>query len=388
MTDFDKEKTGFQHKFIKNDAAMLNRLFGTDDVIPFWLADIDFEIAKPITKELKRLVERGIYAYEFDSNGVYNAISQWFQKRHDLVLNPASFIQVPSVLTGIATLIRELTNPGDGIAIQTPVYHQFARIISSTDREVVRNPLKIVDGHYQMDFEDLENKIKGKNVKAILLCNPHNPVGRVWEKEELEKLILIADKHRIIIISDEIHSDIIFTGHKFNSITSLESKNHIALIGSPGKTFGMQSISNGYIYTGDEIVYKKIHRFVDSMSLGHGNAFTTFATISAFKEAEQWLDQFLVYLENNVSWIESFLKNEMPEIKLYSPEGTYQIWLDFGNFCKSEEALKELLINKAKLGLAPGSWFDQDSPLCMRMNIASPLSKIQNAFERLEFVKD
>ncbi|MCG8332735.1 MAG: PatB family C-S lyase [Chitinophagales bacterium] len=384
MNPFNIINEDYQHQFARQDPKMLKNMFGSEDLTPFWIADMDFRVAQPITDELKRLVERGIYAYEFATQDVYNAIVDWNNKRHQLSLDTKSFLQISGVLTGISLLIRELTEPNDGILIQTPVYHQFAQIIKKSDRRIVRNPLQIIDGKYEMDFKDLEKKLQTENVKIILLCNPHNPVGRVWKKEELEKLTALANKHGVTIVSDEIHSDIIYSGHRFNSILSLGQKNHIAMLGSPAKTFGMQSISNGYIYIPNETIRKQIKNTIGAMYLNHGNALTTFATIAAFKEGGIWLDDLLHYLERNISWIQDFVQKELPFVKMYPIEGTYQAWLDFREMNLNKEELDQLITEKAKLALTPGNWFDRDSALFMRMNIASPLTKIQTAFKQLQ----
>ena len=383
-TDFENLKTGYQNKFIRTNSKMLTQLFGTDDVTPFWVADIDFEIALPITSELKRLVERGIYAYEFDSKGIYDSIASWNQKRHGFELDTQAFVQVPGVLTGIGILLRELTREGDGVLVQTPVYHQFAKVVETGGRKLIKNPLKIVDGRYEMDFDDLENKLKTESIAVILLCNPHNPVGRVWNTSELKRVLELADEYDARVISDEIHSDIVYVEHRFISVGTLGNEKHVSLIGSPAKTFGMQSISNGYIYIRDEQARKQVAGLVDSMYLGHGNAFTTFATIAAFEQGSDWLDEFLELMQTNINWIDCFIKRELPGVKSFPVEGTYQVWLDFRGVCSDIDALKKLLVEKAKLGLTPGSWFDKENSLFMRMNFASPTAKIQDAFESLK----
>ncbi|MDY8134344.1 PatB family C-S lyase [Aquimarina sp. 2201CG5-10] len=384
MSLFDNVLENYKHHFAKHNPQMLKHIFGSDDVMPFWIADMDFKVADPISKELKRLVDRGIYAYEFDASNVYKEIVSWNERRHQLLLDKNAFVQVTGVLTGISLAIRELTEINDGVLIQTPVYHQFAQIIKTANRKIVKNPLKMVNGAYEMDFEDLEQKLKTENVKIILLCNPHNPVGRVWKHEELEKVIKLASIYNVTIISDEIHADIIYSKHKFQSITSFSTKNQITLIGSPAKTFGMQSISNGYLYIPDESIRQQIKNEVDSMYLNHGNAFSTFATIAAFKYGDFWLDELLTYLEQTIIWIQEYLKEELSMIAMYPVEGTYQVWLDFSKFNYSKEELNDLLVDKAKLGLTPGYWFDKEYKQFARMNIASPLPKIQEAFNNLK----
>ncbi|CAM1344169.1 MalY/PatB family protein [Tenacibaculum amylolyticum] len=386
MNKFDIIHNNYQHKFVKENPKMLNHLFGTTDVMPLWIADMDFKIASEITEELHRLVNRGIYAYEFDSKSVFNSITSWNKNRHNLELNSRAFIQVTGVLTGISLLIRELTKEEDGILIQTPVYHQFEQIIKTANRKVVKNPLKIVNGNYEMDFEDLEEKLKTKSVQIIILCNPHNPVGRVWNKQEINQLIHLADKHGVTIISDEIHSDIIYGTTQFNSIASFDQTKHITVLGSPAKTFGMQSISNGYLYIQDETIFKQIKHIAEAMYLNHGNAFTTFATIAAYTKGETWVNELIAYLEETLDWITQFMKKDLPQIKWFSPQGTYQIWMDFSELQLTNDQLNELLFKKAKLGLTPGGWFGKEFLQFMRMNIASPKAKIQQAFQQLKEV--
>jgi len=384
MSQFDTVHT-VEHNFAKSNPNYLKGMFGATDVMPLWIADMDFEIAEPIKEALQKLVTRNIYAYEFNTGDVFKAISNWNLKRHQLKLNPKSFVQVSGVLTGIGVLIRELSEKGDEIMVQTPVYHQFFKVIESAGREVVSNPLKVVNGNYQMDFDDIERKLKTRNIKMILLCNPHNPVGRVWTKVELQKLVNLANKYNVTIISDEIHSDIVYSGSYFNSIASLDnSDNHIAVLGSPAKTFGMQSISNGYLYIPNENTFKQVKNTIGSLYLDHGSIHSANATIAAYTKGEEWLDDLLAYLEKTMNWIEDFVKNELPEVTLYKPEGTYQVWLDFSKVDISDAALKHLVVSQAKLALTPGNWFEDSHTQFMRMNVASPLSKIQQAFYQLK----
>ena len=383
--NFDKKRSVTKNSFVRNSEAMLNGIFGTTDVTPFWVADMDFPVANPIKEELQRLVDRGQFAYEFNSQGVFTAISDWYQRRHDLSLNVDNFSQVTGVLTGIALLIRELTDEGDSVLIQTPAYHQFSKVISTANRNVLKSPLKIVNNNYQMDFEDMEQKMTASEVKVMILCNPHNPVGRVWRKEELEQVVQLANKHHVTIISDEIHSDIIYSGHKFTSLMTIDANKHVALIGSPSKTFGMQSISNGYLYTENTKLLANMKAFAESLYIDHGNAFTTFATIAAFEKGEAWLDAFLVYMQGNIDWINDFLWSELPQVKMFPVEGTYQVWFDFSATGLAGDELTKVF-GKAGFGASPGSWFDGDAKHFARMSFASPRSEIKQAFERLKDV--
>ena len=384
MSTFDQENQAIEHRFVKAEPQFLKDLFGTAEIDPFWIADMDFKVAQPIIEALQRLVDRGVFAYEIIHGEMNAAVEDWFRNRHQLDLNSENFVHVPGVLTGIALLLRELTHPGDGILIQTPVYHQFAKLIEASDRKVVNNPLKLVDGQYQMDFEDIEAKAENGEVKVIMLCNPHNPAGRVWRKEELDQLVTVAEKHQLLIISDEIHADIVYSGHRFNSILNSDHSRHISILGSPAKTFGMQSIATGFLYIPDAEMRARVKKTVGAMYLDHGNAFSTYGTIAAYRHGGEWVKELNGYLETTIAWIKKYLSEELPQVKMIQPEGTYQVWLDFSGLGLDPKELEKIMFEKAKLGLTPGSWFGADSALFMRMNIASPLARIKSAFERLK----
>lgn len=379
------EKQSLGSNYAKSNPDFLKSMFGRTDLMPLWIADMDFKVAEPITNELQRLVERGNFAYEFNADKVYDALVNWNKKRHDLKLESKSFLQVSGVLTGIGLLIRELSNEGDGVMIQTPVYHQFFKVIESANRKIVANPLQLINGNYQMNFEDMEQQLKTGKVKLILLCNPHNPIGRVWTKEELNQVVQLANQYNVRIISDEIHSDIVYSNANFNSIASFsDSRQHIAVLGSPAKTFGMQSISNAYLYVPDPQTHKQMKGIIGGLYLDHGNALSSYATLAAYTNGEEWLDEMLAYFEETVSWVGAFLEKELPKIKMIQPDGTYQIWLDFSPLNLSTDALNKLIVHGAKLALTPGTWFGANGTSFMRMNIASPKAKIQQAFYQLK----
>lgn len=372
-----------QNNFIKHDSAMLNQFYGTNDVVPYWVADMDFPIANPITQELQRLVDREVYAYEFDSSRVFAAIARWNETAHNLSLDPNHFVQVPGVLSAIALLIREFTQQGDGVLIQTPVYHQFRRLIESAGRVVAGNSLKIEDGHYTIDFDDFEQQLKQGNAKMVLLCNPHNPVGRVWTRSELQTMVDIARRYDVIVVSDEIHADIVFDDHTFTSIVSLGYEKAVSIIGSPAKNFGLNSIANGYIYTDNDALYQQIKSTVSSLAIDHGNALTTYATIAAYEKGREWFEGYLQYTQTTVHWIAEFVASSLPDITMYKPEGTNQIWFDFSKLQLAPDTLKSLLVNEAKMGLTPGAWFGETNPNYYRMNIAVDREQIQASFARL-----
>ncbi|MBQ4860136.1 aminotransferase class I/II-fold pyridoxal phosphate-dependent enzyme [Pseudoalteromonas sp. MMG013] len=384
MFQITPKHTNTRHKFIKSDSKMLQQIYGTDDVTPYWIADMDFPIASPITNVMQQLVNRELYSYEFDSQTVFEAISTWNKERHNLDLKPEHFVQVPGVLSAIAMLIRDFTHEGDGILIQTPVYHQFRRLIESAGRQVINNPLKIEGDQYVIDFEDYEQQLKSGNIAMILLCNPHNPVGRVWTKSELQKLVSIAKKYNTTIISDEVHGDIIFDGARFTSIASLDYNNSLTIIGSPAKNFGLNSISNGYIYSDNQMLREKIKATSSSMSLDHANAVTMYATIAAYQHGQEWFDGFLNYTQITRNWIVDFMAKQLPQVKTFLPQGTNQIWFDFSGLDLKPKQLKALLTLEAKIALTPGTWFGEEDENFYRMNFASPLEKVQASLQLLK----
>ncbi|QIZ77456.1 MalY/PatB family protein [Ferrimonas lipolytica] len=383
MTQFNPLSSYGQNSFIKSKPSMLTGIYGSTDVFPYWVADMDFKVAEPISSELKRLVDRGVYSYEFNQDALFQAMVSWFERRHHLMLSADNFVQVPGVLSGIALLLNQFTEVGDAVLIHTPAYHQFSNLISKAERTVVTSPLTLVNDQYQIDFKGMEQQIQQQQVKAMILCNPHNPTGRVWSKAELTQLVAIAKRYDVLIISDEIHSDIIFAGHQFTSMASFDYPKAITLLGSPAKTFGMHSISNGYIYAGNSELLGVIKHQVSAMYLDHGNAFSTFATIVAYQQAEQWLDGLLAYLQQTVNWITAFVSQHINGLKVFQPQGTYQLWFDFSGLELSQQQLNMVLFEQAKMGLTPGAWFGESNPNFMRMNIATARENIIASFELL-----
>ncbi|WP_196885023.1 MalY/PatB family protein [Aureivirga sp. CE67] len=384
MNKIEIFEDSFESNFVKKNPEVLKQHFGISDIDSFWIADMDYKIAKPITEELLKVVHRENYGYEDVSKKVNQAISDWYLKKQNIHLKTDNFIRVNNLLTAISILVKELTEENEEIIIQTPVYPPFTGIITSHNRKVLRSPLKIENQRYKIDFEDLEKKMSKREVRYFLFCNPHNPIGSVWDKEDVEKIYFLAEKYDVIVISDEIHSDIIFNEKPFTSFTSFENSKHITLVGSPSKTFGLQGISSGFIYIPDVEIRENIKNFTEKYFLHHENSLTMYATIAAFTKGEEWLNFLLEFVQENFSWIQTFLHKELPQIKVFELEGTYQIWLNFSELNLDLESLEELVFRKAKIGLTPGKWFGEEYHNYMRMNIACSSEKIQKAFNKLK----
>lgn len=387
MTRFNSASTHGINNFVKTQPAMLKNFYNTTDIFPYWVADMDFQVSPAISQALSRIVERGVYSYEFNENKVYLAIAKWNASRHGLVLNEQHFAQVPGVLSGLAMLLRLFTHEKDAVLINTPAYHQFANLIGKSKRKVVSSDLVLADlqgkEKHTIDFDALERDFIQENVKAMIFCNPHNPTGRVWRHEELAQVVEIAKRHNVLIISDEIHADIIYQGNAFTSLTSFDYDNIISLIGSPAKTFGMHSVSNGYIYTNNSELLNSIRNETSALYLEHGNALTSYATIAAYEQGAQWLDGMLDYLQESINWIEQYITANIPQLTMHKPEGTYQIWFDFSKLGFTEQQLKTVVFEQAKMGLTPGNWFGESNHNWMRMNIATSREQIIESFTLL-----
>lgn len=375
-----------ENNYYKNNPIRNQELFGTDQVIPFWIADMNFKIATPITEELNRIVSREIYAYELVPRDYYHVMANWFNKRHDFKLKPNLFLAVPGILTGIAFLIEEFSQKGDAILIQTPVYHQFKSTIEKTERKAICHSLKISTNYYEIDFEDLEYQFQTQSIKMMILCNPHNPVSRVWKKAEIDRIVALTQQYQVTLVSDEVHSEIIFGDRKFHSLTQYDHPNIISILGSTGKTFGLQSIATGVLYVNDHALRSQLQKRIEALHLNHGNTFSRYATYAAYKNGEEWFNEMICYIENNYNWIKGFIKKELPQIQVLPLEGTYLIWIDFRALNLSKEELEELLFRKAGIGFAPGDWFGKEGAGFMRMTIACPLSILQKAFYQLKKV--
>lgn len=384
MTLFDQLRDKEESYFVKSDSKVLKSMYGRGDLLPLWIADMDFQVAPQIINELQKVVSRGVFAYEFHPSDLYDVMANWFLKRHKLNLNTRSFVYTPSVLNAIALILQEFTAPKDGVLIQTPVYHMFESLINKGERNVVTNQLLLKEGGYEMDYKGLESKIVTNNVKMMILCNPHNPVGRVWKEHELLKLIEILGKHEVLLVSDEIHADIIYGMNEFCSTIKFDYKKQLVLLGSPSKTFGLQGVANGFVYSDNNELRVLLERLTEKLAIDHGNTLTAFATKSAYLYGEEWLESMLEYLQNTISWAMEYVETEIPEIKILQPEGTYLLWLDFRGVKMSNEEIDNLVIEKARLALGKGTVFGSGGSGFMRMTIASPLEKIQQAFYQLK----
>lgn len=359
--------------------------FGSNDLLPMWVADMDFKVAPAILESLKNRLEQGIYGYTTRPESYNDSIKNWLEKRFQWSINKNWLLFSPGVIPTISLAIDSLTKERDKIMIQQPVYSPFSSVVRNNNRELVVSPLKkIENGDYVMDYENIENNIR--NVKMFLLCNPHNPVGRVWRKEELEKLGEICLKHNVIVISDEIHSDIIFKNHKHTPFASIsdELSNITITCMSPSKSFNIAGLQCSYAITSNEDYLYALDKAFTRIDIKRNNAFSLVATEAAYKNCENWLDQLLIYLESNADFVVDYINKNIPEVSVKKPEGTYLMWLDFSKLNKTDLEVKKALLNVGKVALNYGPSFGIGGEGFHRLNIACPKLMLRDALSRIE----
>lgn len=367
----------------------MKEFLGNDNLLPMWVADMDFETPDFIMDAIRKRAGHPILGYSFRPDSFNEAVVEWMQKRHGWTIKHSEISFSPGVVPGLYLALKGFSNPGDKIIVQPPVYFPFYSTIKANNRRIVYNPLKETNGYYTMDFNQLKKKIDEKT-KMIFICNPHNPVGRAWNKSELEELIEICHSNNILIISDEIHSDLVFEPHRHIPISSINSKAaEITLtLMAPSKTFNIAGLSSSILIAQNEKLLHTYNEMLEATHLGMGNIFGNVATEAAYKNGEKWLDNLLEYLEKNIILVEEFVEKYPQYVKMIKPEATYLLWLDLRHSGMNDEELKQLFYEKAHLGVNPGILFGRGGNGFMRMNIAMPSSKISEALIDLSIAFD
>lgn len=386
MTHFDSLPNRKGTRSVKWD--LVKDMFGSDDVQPMWVADMDLEIAEPIKKALVDRVEHGVFGYTVTDNQLNETVQKWLIKQHNWEIDPDWLIYSPGVIPTIHMTILSQTNPGDKVLIQTPVYPPFHSIIKSHQRELITNPLICQDGRYTIDFTDLEEKFK-QGVKVMLFCSPHNPVGRVWTKEDLTKILRLAEKYDVLIISDEIHADLIYQPFNHVPLGSLDSTINKQIISclSPTKTFNLAGLQVSYAIIPDQNLRNEILAFFTKHGLNSLNTLGITALETAYQHGDEWLVQLKQLLEQNVQLIERTFAN-YDEINVIHPEGTYLVWLDCRAMDLPQKKLTHFFEEKAKVGLNNGLTFGEEGRGFMRLNIASPTAYIEEGLTKIASALD
>lgn len=382
--DFDKLINRRNTNSLKYDFAV-ERGYPAD-VLPLWVADMDFPTAQPVLDALHEAVSHGIFGYSEVKDEYYEAVSGWFWRHFEWKPKSEWLVKTPGVVFALAAAIRALTEPGNGVMIQTPVYYPFYSVIRDNGRKLVENELLYKNGHYEIDFDDFEKKIKDNNVKLFILCSPHNPVGRVWEKAELQKIGAICKKHGVIVASDEIHCDFTLPGHPHTVFTTAcpELTEQTVVCTAPSKTFNLAGLQVSNIWIANDDIRLKLLKEIARSGYSQLNSLGLAAAQAAYENGEEWLLQCKRYLQSNLDFLRVFLRDRLPEIRLVEPDGTYFAWLDCSELGLNRKELKELIVSRAKLWLDDGYIFGKKSFQFQRVVLACQRQTLEQALKQLE----
>lgn len=356
------------------------------DVLPLWVADMDFRAPEPVLKALHQAVDHGIFGYSDVKADYYDTVSQWFLRHFHWQTQPEWLVKTPGVVFALAMAVRALTQPGDSVLIQPPVYYPFFSVIRDNGRNIVESGLVCENGHYHIDFADFERKIVRHQVKLFLLCSPHNPVGRVWTREELAQIGSICKEHGVFVVSDEIHCDFAFEGHPHTPFPAAapELADRTVVCTAPSKTFNLAGLQVSNIWIPDRDVRKAFIREIGRSGYSQLNTLGLVACQAAYRYGEDWLMECRAYLRENLDFLRAFLAERIPEIRLVEPEGTYFAWLDCSGLGLCRRELNELVVNRARLWLDAGHIFGEDAGQYQRVVLACPRKTLEQALVQLE----
>lgn len=359
-------------------------IFKKEDVIPMWVADMDFKTPDFIINAIKERLNHEVFGYSFRSKSYFESIINWLKRRHQWEVQEEWISFSPGIVPAINMAVIAYTKPGDKIIVQTPVYFPFFSAIENNDRVQIENQLQLKNDRYCIDFEDLEEKLK--EAKMIILSNPHNPGGSVWTKDELKRLGDLCVKYNVIILSDEIHADLVFKEFKYTPMATIskEIDDITVTFIAPSKTFNMAALATSSLICSNKELKEKYDKVLDTIHVGMGNVFGTVASEAAYNIGDEWLDQLMEYLSGNLDYLEHYLKENIPQIKMIRPEGTYLVWLDCSVLKMNDEELKNFMIQNAGLGLNVGTMFGTGGEGFMRINVACPKQTITEALTRLQ----
>ena len=363
----------------------LMKKFGTDDVIPLWIADMDFKTAEPIIKAVEEKARHGIFGYVYRPDEYFQSFINWQKRQHNWNVNKELLSFSIGVVPALATLVKQFSEKGDKILIQTPVYSEFYDINHDNGRTVIENKFSEKDGEYFLDLKDLENKLK-EQPKLFIFCNPQNPIGHVWTYDELKAIGDLCIKYNVPVVSDEIHADLTLWGNKhipFASVSEEIGKNTITCT-STGKAFNLAGLQCATVVFNNLQEKQKFDKFWKDLEVHRNNPFNLVATIAAYNEGDEYLSQLKKYLEDNIMFVHNYLKDNIPKIKSNIPQATYLIWLDCRELGLNQKELEEFMLKKAKLGLNPGRAFQKDLEGFMRLNSACPRAVLKKAMEQLK----
>lgn len=382
MYNFDEVISRHKTNSVKWDS--IKKKYNKENLLPMWVADMDFKIAPEIVEATVLRAKHATYGYTYPSESFYKSIIRWNKKRNNYEIKK-EWINVSSgVVPLIKAAIHGFTEKNDKVLIQTPVYPPFHNSVVAFERQLIKNPLKFDGEKYIIDFIDFEEKIKS-GVKLFILSNPHNPVGRVWTKEELNKIVEICYENNVKILSDEIHSDIIYKNYNHVILNSVSEKaRNISIVcAAPSKTFNIAGLNTSYVIVENEVVRKQMWESMSSIGINSVNIFGLSAAEAAYNYGEQWLDEMLEYVEKNAEFVCDYIYEKLPKVKVYKPQSTYLMWLDFRQYEISQQDLMDKLINEANVVLNSGLDFGEEGVGFVRLNIGCPISMIKQCIDQI-----
>jgi cystathionine beta-lyase len=386
LFDFDRpiDRTGTDSQ--KFDGRQ--QYFGRPDIIPMWVADMDFAVPDCVSRALARRVEHPVYGYTLYPESLFQSVIDWFQRRHGWSIERDWILMMPGVVPSLHACCLALVEEGDGVIIQPPVYFPFFSTVTHTSRRLLLNPLVAGPDGYTINFDELD--AQAAQAKMLLLCTPHNPVGRVWRREELRQILEIARRHDLILLSDDIHADIVLPGHEHTMLGTFEDefgdyvRSNLVTAVAPSKTFNIPGLGLSSLIVPDPVKRKKILKVMDLLHVSNNNPFSITAFEAAYNGGDAWLDALLVYLDGNRKTALEFLARRLPQIRATNPEGTYLLWLDCRALGMADAELRNFFVRDCGLGLSPGIVFGEPGSGFMRMNLGAPRAVVEQALAAIE----
>lgn len=358
---------------------------GDERILPMWVADMDFRVAEPIISALENRVKSGIFGYAAKTPGYLSAVINWMQRRHRWTVDEEWIVPTVGIVPALHMIVRQFTNPGDDVLIQRPVYYPFSYAVENNQRKVISNSLSLKDERYEMDFDDLEVKIKQSNIKLAILCNPHNPVGRVWSIDELSRFAEICYQNEILVVSDEIHGDLTLPGKNMTPYGRLDSKftEKSIICTAASKTFNLAGLKTSNLVIRDPIIRGKMKQVIRASGLWGLNPLGLVATQAAYNSGEPWLKDAIKYIAGNHEFLGNYLRTHIPQLRVIPVESTYLAWIDCRELALADDSLAALMIDNAKVYLDDGTMFGPEGAGFVRINLACPRSVLEQALDRI-----
>jgi aminotransferase class I and II len=381
--DFNKEINRYNTKSLKYDFK--EEKGKPADIFPMWVADMDFKLPENILEEIKERVEHGIFGYSKPDDSYKEEVKKWYKKHFNIEINKDWIVNTPGIVFALATAVKTLTKENDYVLINSPVYYPFSEVIENNNRKIISSDLVLTENyHYEINFKDLEEKIEKYKVKLYLLCSPHNPVGRVWTKEELLRVIEICKKHNVFIVCDEIHSDFVWKGKHTSLLNFKDYQKNMLVCTAPSKTFNIAGLQVSNIFIPNNIVRENFEKEIAKTGYSLINTMGIVACEAVYKNGEEWLNELKKYIVGNIDLVRAFLQEKLQKVRLIEPEGTYLLWLDFRGTGLTDEEIENKMTNEAKIWLDGGNMFGTLGERFQRINVALPREKLKWALEQIE----